>query len=66
MQMKRIHVMVVIPLCFFAGATLANILTLEWRNNPSAYVLGPAALASPFLLLLAGHLTIAKPCRPHR
>jgi hypothetical protein len=39
------------------------LLTTDWRGHPVGYGIASLLLASPFAVLLAGHLTIARTWR---
>lgn len=55
----RPHPLAAVTALCFASATLANLLSTDWRANPVGYGIASLLLASPFAVLLAGHLTIA-------
>lgn len=50
--------------CFIA-ASFGNLLTSERAENLGIYAIGSILLASPFLVLLAGHITLARTWRRH-
>jgi hypothetical protein len=63
MNLHRPHATAAITALCLAGAVGANIFTLNWRGHFLAYAGASLLLASPFAVLLAGHLTVAKTWR---
>jgi hypothetical protein len=63
MKLQRPHATAAITALCLAGAVGANIFTLNWRDHFIAYAGASLLLASPFAVLLAGHLTLAKTWR---
>ncbi len=52
--------MAAITFCCFIAAVLGNVVSSEWAKHPFAYTIGAILLASPFLVLLPGHVTMAR------
>jgi hypothetical protein len=63
MKLQCPHATAAITALCLAGAVGANIFTLNWRDHFIAYAGASLLLASPFAVLLAGHLTLAKTWR---
>lgn len=60
---RRPHPLAAVTALCFASATLANFLSTDWRGHALGYGIASLLLASPFAVLLAGHLTLARTWR---
>ena len=49
----------------FHRSSAANFVTVHWRSNPTAHLLGSAMLASPFAVLAIAHFAVANGWRSH-
>lgn len=63
MQVQRLHPATAITALFLVAAVATNFFTLDRGGRVSPYLAGSLVLASPFAVLLAGHLTLARTWR---
>lgn len=60
MQVQRLHPAAAITAFCLLAAIAANFFTLDHRGHHLTYFAGSLVLASPFVVLLLGHLTLAR------
>ena len=63
MQNQRLHPTAAITALFLLAAVAINFFTLDRGKHVFAYLAGSLMLASPFAVLLLGHLTLARTWR---
>jgi hypothetical protein len=54
-----------VPTLFFIAAVALNLITVNWRSDPTLYLFGSTMIASPFAVLAIAHLTVANSWRSH-
>ena len=63
--MARPHPAALVTALLFVFALTANFQWVDWRASPASYAGGFFLLATPFLVLLAGHTFLARSLRRH-
>jgi len=63
MHLSPFHPLGAVTATLVVACVWANFVPLEWRSAPFSYAISSLLLASPFLIFLAGHLTVARTWR---
>jgi hypothetical protein len=63
MNMQRVHPLTAVTAICLVAAVAVNFFSLDRHGRDAIYLGASAALASPFAVLLIGHLTLARTWR---